>query len=507
MILAASPQHSQTGLPPASAIQSDPECLFSLRAERHRNTDMSSPIFALPNRRLFLGTSASAIASGLSPVSVRGYSTGVNLHVGTFRFDVTPPIGHSLCGGWIRPVEGFDDRLEAIGYVLLGAGKPIVVCVVDWTGLLNQAHIRWKQVLADAAGTSIDRVSVHCVHQHNAPFACIDAEQIILQQGDLPHIVELDFFNRCLEDAAAAVTASIMRTTAVTHIAHGEAKVNKVAGNRRILGRDGKVVSQRGSKSQNLQHHQLPEGVIDPMLKTVAFYHKDRKLVASHYYACHPMSYYGDGRVSTDFCGLARRQRQQQEPDCTHLYFNGCGGNIGAGKYNDGSRKMRPILTGRVLAAIVESEMSLDPQPIQSLSWDTYDILPPSDDRFNEQQIMQQISDRKQPVVHRNRPAFTVAWLRRATQNIPITLSALHLNNISMLHLPSECFVEYQLDAQAAAADRFVACAAYGDGGPWYIPTAAAYPQGGYAVTVAWCAPDIDRILTNGVRTLLSFAQ
>ena len=86
---------------------------------------------------------------------------------------------------------------------------------------------------------------------------------------------------------------------------------------------------------------------------------------------------------------------------------------------------------------------------------------------------------------------------------IPITLSGLHLNDVSMLHLPSESFVEYQLRAQSFAADRFVACAAYGDGGPWYIPTAEAYPQGGYAVSVAWCGPQLDQLLTDGIRNLL----
>lgn len=460
--------------------------------------------FVATSRRLFLGTSASAIAAGLLPAPAAAAISAGNLNVGTFRFDVTPPMGHSLCGGWIKPVIGVDDPLEAIGYVLLGAGDPIVVCVVDWTGLLNNAHIQWRQALADAAGTSIDRVTVHCVHQHNAPFACVDAEEIILQQGDLPHIVELDFFRRCLDAGRTAVTQAMKQTTSVTHVAHGEAKVQKVAGNRRIIGPDGKVASQRGSSSRSPEHHQLPEGVIDPMLKTVALYHNDRRLVASHYYACHPMSYYGDGRVSSDFCGLARKQRQQQDPNCVHLYFNGCGGNIGAGKYNDGSHEMRPVLTERMLKGMTASEEHLDPQSIQTVSWHTHDILPPADaDRFDEQQIMDQISNREQPVVSRNRPSYTVAWLRRVVKKIPITLSSLHLNNVSMLHLPSESFVEYQLRAQAAAPERFVACAAYGDGGPWYIPTEDAYPQGGYAVRVAWCAPDIDRILTNGIQGML----
>ena len=239
------------------------------------------------------------------------------------------------------------------------------------------------------------------------------------------------------------------------------------------------------------------------MLKTVAFYNNDRKLVASHYYACHPMSYYGDGRVSADFCGLARKQRQEQEPDCTHLYFNGCGGNIGAGKYNDGSKEMRPVLTKRILNGIVDSEQHLDPQPIQSVTWQTHDIQPPSHPRFDEEEIMREISNREAAVSARNRPSFTVAWLRRTAAKIPITLSSLHVNHASLVHLPSECFVEYQLRAQAFAPDRFVACAAYGDGGPWYIPTAEAYPQGGYAVSVAWCDPAIDGILTDGIRTLV----
>ena len=104
----------------------------------------------------------------------------------------------------------------------------------------------------------------------------------------------------------------------------------------------------------------------------------------------------------------------------------------------------------------------------------------------------------------RNRSAYTVSFIRRIKAGIPITLSALHVNDASLLHLPAESFVEYQLRAQAAAPDRFVACAAYGDGGPWYIPTKEAYPQGGYAVSVAWCDPAIDGILCGGIQNLLA---
>lgn len=458
---------------------------------------------ALIDRRHFLAATAATIPLG----GTCGAESAGNLQLATFRYDVTPPLGHSLCGGWIKPVVAVDDPLEAIGFVLLGAGQPIVVCVVDWCGILNSAHLQWRQALAEAAGTSVDRVTVHCVHQHNAPFACLTTQDILAAQGDLPPTIQVDFFQRCLDAGRQAVAQAVQRSSPVTHIAAGQARVDGVASNRRIIGLDGRVASQRGSSSKNPLHHRLPDGLIDPMLKTVAFYHQDQPLAACHYYACHPMSYYGDGRVSSDFCGLARRARQQADAGCTHLYFNGCGGNIGAGKYNDGSAQQRGVLTQRILAGIESSERELRPEPIESVTWNTTDLLPPTHPRFDEQALLAQISDRSRSGAARSRPAFTLAWMQRVQSGLPITLAGLHVNQVSMLHLPSECFVEYQLRAQAAAGDRFVVCPAYGDGGPWYIPVAAAYPQGGYAVDVAWCDPQIDPLLSAGIGELLQLPR
>ena len=427
------------------------------------------------------------------------------LHLSTFRIDVTPPIGHSCCGGWIRPVETVDDALEAIGMVLLGAGQPIVLCAVDWTGLLNEAHIRWREALAEAVGTTADRVAVQSVHQHNAPFACLRAERIVAAQGDLPHIVDVGFFEACLDRLRTAASVSIERAEPITHIATGQAKVDRVASNRRVS-RDtnGDVASMRGSSCKDEQLRGLPEGLIDPWLKTVAFYRDNRKLAACHYYATHPMSFYADGRVSSDFVGLARKRRQDEEPDCTHLYFTGCAGNIAAGKYNDGSPAARRDLTDRLYDGIVRSEADLQPQQIDEITWRTVDMLPPSDERWSADAIARQIDDSTQRVVARNRPAYTLAWLERCAAAMPIVLSSLRMGDTTLLHLPAECFVQYQLRAQEIGGDhQFVATAAYGDGGPWYIPIAAEYDHGGYEVSVAFCDRKVDSILDRAMRQLL----
>jgi hypothetical protein len=154
----------------------------------------------------------------------------------------------------------------------------------------------------------------------------------------------------------------------------------------------------------------------------------------------------------------------------------------------------------------VRSERNLEPRRIDRLQWTTEDVSLTPDPKWNADELAAQIADKTQSVVDRNRPAFTLAYLQRCKRGEPITLSALHVNEATLLHLPSECFVEYQLRTQLISEERFVATAAYGDGGPWYIPTEAAYPQGGYEVSVAWCGPTVEDELWKGIAALLKHA-
>jgi hypothetical protein len=372
---------------------------------------------------------------------------------------------------------------------------------------LNEAHVQWRTALAEAAGTTPDRVAVHCVHQHNAPMACLGAEKLVAAEGDLPHILMVDFFDRCLQSGRAAVTKALEKPRRVTHVGHGQAKVQGVASNRRVKrDHDGKVLAMRGSSCKDETLIAMDEGLIDPFCRTVAFFDGDTKLAALHYYATHPMSYYADGRCSSDFAGLARKRRQQDEPHCHHVYFTGCSGNVAAGKYNDGSKEARVTLTGRLYDGIVASEAALKRVDVKDtrVAWKTVDVLPPPRASLHADMIAKQISDKTAQVVNRNRPAYMLSWLQRVESRLPIILSSLHVGGVKLLHLPAEMFVEYQLRAQRLQPDHFVCTAAYGDGGPWYIPVKEEYPNGGYEVSVAFCEPEVDDILTEGMKRILA---
>jgi hypothetical protein len=65
-------------------------------------------------------------------------------------------------------------------------------------------------------------------------------------------------------------------------------------------------------------------------------------------------------------------------------------------------------------------------------------------------------------------------------------------------------FVEYQLAAQALRPQDTVCMAAYGDYGPGYIGTTAAYPQGGYETgIVSRVDPSVEEVLMAAITDLL----
>jgi len=421
----------------------------------------------------------------------------------TFACDVTPPAGHPLCGGWIEPVRAVDDPLKALGVVLLGLGQPVVLCAVDWCELRNEANDAFRQAIAQATHTVPEHVAVQCIHQHNAPMADLEAERLIEAVPGAPPCLELKFFHKVVERTATAVKVALAKTTPFTHIGVGQAKVEQVASNRRVPGPDGKVKYIRYSATKDPKLRAEPEGLIDPWLKTLSFWNGAQPLAALSYYATHPMSYYGDGRVSSDFCGLARQKRQGEEPNIFQIYFTGCGGNITAGKYNDGAHENRPVLRDRIYTAMKAAWKATRRHELKGWEWRVEPVkLPPRVEKsFGEEQSRKDLENPKQSKPRRGNAAMQLAWLKRINQ--PIDLTCLDFGKALLLHLPGEPFIEYQLKAQELRKDAFVCVAGYGDGGPGYIPTARAYLEGGYEPTVALSGPDSEAILHKAMIKLL----
>src|SRR5262245_9840370 len=153
-----------------------------------------------------------------------------------FSADITPPIGHPCMGGGIAPAREIVDPLFAHGFVLLGSDQPIVVVSLDWCEVCNDAYERWRRVLAEAAGTDPQHVLVSCVHQHDAPIADLEAQRILEAAHAKGNICDLKFHEKAVQRVARAVKEGLKAAHHVTHFGTGQAKVEKVASNRRYLG-------------------------------------------------------------------------------------------------------------------------------------------------------------------------------------------------------------------------------------------------------------------------------
>src|SRR5579872_1133586 len=273
-----------------------------------------------PTRRQALGLAA-AWAGGAALGSLEAADRPA-LRLTTFTAEVTVPLGHALMGGGIAPARTIVDPLFTHGLILLGADKPIVLAAVDWCEIRNDAYARWRSVLAGAVGTTPGRVLVTSLHQHDAPVADLEAERILRRHKCTGSVCDLAFHEKAVQRVARAARAALPVARRVTHVGTGQAKVEKVASNRRYLGADGKPHFGRTSASRDPKVRAQPEGLIDPWLKTLSFWDGDAPLAAVSCYATHPMSYYGKGGVSADFVGLARKRRQADDPKVFQVYVD-----------------------------------------------------------------------------------------------------------------------------------------------------------------------------------------
>jgi hypothetical protein len=419
-----------------------------------------------------VGTFLLVLASGCAG----GAEPGSRFLLSTFSADVTPPLGHALCGGLVQPAKSIADPLSARGLVLRGAGDPIVLAALDWTELRNDAYGRWREELAKAAGTSPSRVLLSCVHQHDAPYADLEAQRLLDGRGLKGLHVDPDFHERAVQGVASALRGAAFRP--VDRIGVGRAEVFRVASNRRAVLPDGRVTFKRYSRTTDPGIRDAAEGQIDPMLSTLSFWNGDTPVAAISSYAVHPMSYYGRGSVSADFPGLARALREREAPGVFQVYVTGCAGDVTAGKYNAADDPSRRALAERLRDAMARAWDATRLHPLEPprLRVATVSFDPPPEGPFSPAEEEKALADPGSSASVKLHAALGLSWAKRIRE--PIEVPALDFGPVQYLVLPAESFVAYQVEAQRLRPDQTIVVAGYGECAPGYIPTEAARAEG-----------------------------
>jgi hypothetical protein len=471
------------------------------------------------NRREFLGqvSASGALLVGVPTVldsvmrDAQASDEG-GWYLADFMLDVTIPIGHRCMGVLPTKSKSVADALELHGFVLFGDGKPVVVVALDWCEIRNGSYDRWRERLARAAKTDPDHVLLSCLHQHDAPVIDEDAQRYLDQVGLRGELFDPVFHEEVLVRTEQAVVEAIGDAAwdpkrRVTDVGFGQVAVRDVASNRRIVQADGKVTFARGSSSgRDPLFRDADEGLIDPMLRTVSFWNGDRCLLEYHTYATHPMSYYGRGEVTSDFVGLARKQRQRETRGTHQMYASGCSGDVTAGKYNDGTPEARVALTEKIREAMQRSATAVSKSGSKSFRLRSVPLELPytREPGLQKDSLLGVLKDTSATTENRILAAMGLASIDRAVEKRrPIDLVCLDLDSVRLVLFPGESFVGYQGLAQRHSGGIPVLPIGYGECWTGYVPTESAFADG-FHESWLWVDRGAEAAIDEALQKLLS---
>jgi hypothetical protein len=432
------------------------------------------------------------------------WTIGFGMRIIPFSANVTPPIGTMLS---YHPMRGVANPLMGKGVMLQGDFEPIVLVSLDWLGIAGSGHERLVERLAEAAGTSPDRVELHTVHQHDAPRIDIETANRVKAAGLPCHYLGMEMVEWLADNLVQSIKMNAGNPFEVTHIGSGRAKVREVASTRRVMGPDGMVKHVRLSSCLDPEVRAAPEGTIDPYLRLISFWNGDEALLGLSYYATHPQSYYGTGLADADFPGIAR-QHADLNHGVSHIYFTGAAGNVAAGKYNDRSKAARYRLVERMTEGYREAWEGTERIPIEdsAVGWKCTSIeIPLAEHILDEKRLEAVASEEGRPELERVFALRHLALLDDLKRKRAEAFSCLELGPIAVVHGPAELFVEYQLYAQSLRPDSMVAFAAYGEGRFAYIGLARTREEGGYEgeERVRRMGDDAEAVIKGAIRELL----
>jgi hypothetical protein len=413
-----------------------------------------------------------------------------DLRAGVARVTVTPPIGIPMIGFAGRgPAAGIHDDLTATALVLEGPaaqGRGVSRLAIIACDLLFLRHAEVQAVReATARLTDLqpDQVVIACSHTHYGPLTEPGRDEQALQvEPYLANLVHL------LSGAVA-----MARDSAVPcRLGYREGAV-QIGINRRERTADGRIIL-----GQN------PSGPVDPRVAVLRIDGGDgRPLAAVLNYACHPVSLGSKCTdISADFPGTAR-QLVEEATGAMCLFLQGATGNI------------NPLLMGwdwthlarlglPLGAEAVRVYWSAEPSDettsggisVTSTQLDLPPLLPTSVAEGEEtvaalERERERQSDESALWWTERRLARarnSLAALQGDTPVPPVAaeLMALRLSDaVGMITAPGEIFTEIGQSIVSRSPFQHTLFAGYTNGTIGYVPTRAAYADGGYEVTHA----------------------
>jgi hypothetical protein len=426
---------------------------------------------------------------------------------GTARADITPPVGVDLCGYGARPgaSTGVRDPLLAEALYLADGRCKLLILTCDLIGFHHDQVAALRRGIEARTGVPAAHILVGCSHTHAGPATpCL----------------------KYLGNPDPAYLEGLLRTVMATATVARERAQPAQAGWARTELRVGMNRRQRCAGGMAIGVNE--EGSTAPYVDVLVVNALDGGPLARLFsHAAHAVALGGDNTlISADWPGAARRGIEAAAGGGAALFLQGCCGNLNCRERGDeGVESQGRAAAAAVLAAVAKAGLSERVTLGAALTPLDLPLAPPPPAAEARALVAAARAKLAELPATANRGVRWMAegaveWsldlLRLAEEGprartVPFAVQALRVGAGAIVGLPGEVFVEYALNLDRASLFQPTLVAGYANGNVGYIPTAAAYPEGGYEVTdairyygVTMPLPESEALILAAARTALS---
>jgi len=460
------------------------------------------------------------------------------LSAGVARVDITPPPGIAHAGWGAQTHEraaGVDLPLWATALALSDGAQTAVIVDIDLIYLWDGEAPAVRQAVASLTGLPPGHVRLAYTHTHSGPVNGSTWSSWIKNGAEL-----VPAYDESLPGRIAGAAWAALQNLRPVRLAAGRGACRIGVNRRYQRPEDGAVIVGRN-----------PRGPVDPEVQVLRLDGLDGQPVAAVVnYACHPITVGPDAQLITpDYPGVVKRV-VEQATGATCLFLQGAAGDIGpvrgvarGGLHeykrlgailgHEASRvwwELEPQPRGEAYAGTLESGSPLalyaeDPLPDPDLPLRVglrraqlpLKRLPPPDalaaqaaehtanlNRLRAANGSAEDVLRETMLAKRAAMRADLARRLQGQTHREVELQAFVLGaDTALLAVRGEPFAEIGLAVKAASPFAHTLFSGYSNVGWAYIPTAAAYPLGGYEVDITPFTPEAADILVEECLALL----
>ncbi len=385
----------------------------------------------------------------------QGEATSASLLAGHAREDITPPVGTHMMGYASRkePCEGIHDELNADAVAVSDGARTVLLVSLDVSSLGLGEVQAVKRTIRGKTGIGPESVIVNTSHTHAGP--------LVAQREHAPFQAAY-FAEMCGRVARAAAAALEDMRPATLEV--GSAPLD-IGGNRRERGAEGEIVLGVN-----------PEGARLAEVTVWRFARNEGTDIVLFSTPLHGTTMGSENLlISAEWMGAAVRAIEESQPETSAVFLQGCAGN--QNPYRDERTFERIARHGEATRdAVLEAlRTALEACPLSLVN------------------IARQVD---------------LPCEGGGTSALPV--HGLRLGDAVLVGLGGEAFVEYALYGRERSNANSTLVLGYTDGNINYLPTKAAFSEGGYE-TVAYrffpggrpLSPDVESVIRDEMARLL----